>query len=400
MRGVRILLVTLVMLVAPMAALAQDAGVAAPPATAEAAFEEVLRLEKADQFSAEMHLCDESVKRFADDGRLQIGCGAVYRTLYRLDDAEACLARAVELLPKSPVPLAQLAFLAAVRGDDVPARRYAERALALDPGAKLAKQVIDTVAEREQISSVVPAEPEAGTPAHAIWELMRDATGGHLQQGLARVLDGEALVDMLRPAGIDASGSPESVARGFAEGFVAKVGKPYSAFHGYAIADAPAPVGDSAEVTLRMYEQLRPDLGRASAMVRMLESDLAEKMVVPQLLRWYRGLAPEDRLPYVRRVANVGEPEMSRLKLQLRRRGKTWKVVDATFTTDAGGRATLSQMMGEFKTLAKVAGIDAGDGHSAAYRTGRALGQLFGWLVLAGVGLWVVTKVVSRGKRG
>jgi len=397
MRGVRILVLTLAILMTPVAARAEDAGPApAPPATAEAAFAEVLRLEKADHFSEEMHLCDEAVKRFADDGRVQLGCGAVYRMLYRLDDAEACLGRAVELLPKSGVPLAQLAFLAASRGDDVPAHRYAERALALEPGSKLAKGVIDMVAEREKLASSAVAEPEAGTPAHAIWELMRDATSGRLAEGLGRALDGPAVVAMMRQAGQEVSGSDERIAREFARGFVANFGRTYSAFHGYAFAETPAPAGDTAEVTIRMYEQTRPDPGRASKLVRMLESNVAEQMVVPELLRWYRGLAPADRLDFVRRLVNVSEPELSRLKFQLRRRGQTWKIVDAALTTDAGARVALSQLMREFKTVVDIAGADDDDGHSAAYRTGQAFGKLLFWLVVTGAGLWAAVKFFRR----
>jgi hypothetical protein len=94
----------------------------------------------------------------------------------------------------------------------------------------------------------------------------------------------------------------------------------------------------------------------------------------------------------VRRIVNVSEPEMSRITFQLRRRGQTWKIVDAAFTTDAGGRASLSQLMREFKSVAAI----TGDDHSAAYRTGEAFGRMLFWLLVLGAGLWVVVKMLRR----
>jgi hypothetical protein len=201
---------------------------------------------------------------------------------------------------------------------------------------------------------------------------------------------------MLRQAGQPASGSDEGIAREFARGFVANFGKSYSAFHGYAIAEAPAPTGDTAEVTLRMYEQLEPDLGRAAKLVRALESSLAEQMVVPQLLRWYRGLAPEDRLDYVRRVVNVSEPELGKMKFQLRRRGQAWKIVDATFTTDAGSRASMSAMVHDFKAVAAIAGVDTGDEPSDADRGVERFGRGLFWVLVGGGTLWAAAKFLRR----
>jgi tetratricopeptide (TPR) repeat protein len=71
--------------------------------------------------------------------------------------------------------------------------------------------------------------------------------------------------------------------------------------------------GDRATVSVRRYVVATPDLGRAPELARRLEHDPV-----------YQRLGAEERVAYVRRIANLGGPEIRVVDFELYRRGHGW----------------------------------------------------------------------------
>jgi tetratricopeptide (TPR) repeat protein len=300
-----------------------------PPAkSGQEAAERVLELVEAGQLSAASRLGKSEVERFPNDAAARAAYGLALFAENRFAEAQVELEKAAELAPQDPGIWAVLGIVRVNRDDEAGAEAAWMKAIAIAPDQPEVRAGLADLAERKRLREKRrPSPPASGSPAALVWQL-----GGLVAQAQWEdVWIAGADLDLDARLRGEIGGDERTRARRMARelrGFTGSVR--VVAWDIDANIEQPEP--DRAIVTVRLYvlRSFDADTMRL-ALLATGTSEMADTLD-GETVAGLRRINRADLEAMLKRRIGTAVHQIETLRVELRRRGEAWRVVDAVYS--------------------------------------------------------------------